>query len=279
MLKIIVDSTCDLSQEYIKKHNIDVISLQVFIDDKGFRDITEINVDYLYEAIHADKDVKTSLPVLTDMTDLFGHYAKSNQPFVFFTFSRAMSGTYNAASIILNELKEEYDTPMAVIDSKNGGIATALIVKRFIEEMNNYETFEEKVNLGNELADNMCHIFLVNDLTQLRRGGRIGRLKSLVGSILNIKPVLYINDGAIDVLKMAIGQKRALNEMLNYVKKNTYDQNQTIGINFVETRQVYDAAKNMLIKNGFNNLDEQRLASVMTAHIGLDAVSIGFFLK
>lgn len=279
MLKIIVDSTCDLTDEFIKEHKIDVISLQVFIDNKSYRDIKEINIETLYKALEEKKDVKTSLPNLSDMTDLFTKYAKDNIPFVFFTFSKDMSGTFNAASMIINELKEKYDVNMAAIDTKNGGIANALIIKRFVKEMNNYDTFEKKVEFASSLAYDIKHIFIVNDLSQLKKGGRIGLIKALVGSILHIKPILCIDNGTINVYKNAIGQKRALNEMMRFINANAPNKDTLIGINFVKEQAIYKSTQKALIQNGYHNFIKQRLASVMTAHIGLDAVSISFFVK
>lgn len=277
MLKIIIDSTCDLTEEFIEEHNIDVVSLQVFINNKAYRDKKEINIETLYEAIENHQDVKTSLPILTDMTDLFTKYAKEGVPFLFFTFSKDMSGTYNAANMIINELKESYATNMAVIDTKNGGIANALIVKKFLEEEKNYASFAEKANFASDLALNVKHVFLVNDLGQLKKGGRISLLKALVGSILQIKPILFIDNGFINVYKNAIGQKRALNEMMKFVENHIEDQDKLIGINFVKEEAIYKLTEKALIQRGYHNFIKQRLASVMTAHIGLDAVSISFF--
>src|SRR5690554_980013 len=158
-MKIIIDSTIDLKEDYLKKNNIDQISLQVFIDGKSYRDIKEINVETLFEAINTKKDIKTSLPVLSDMYDLLSKYAKENIPFVFFTFSKKLSGTFNAATLIVNELKEKYKTNMAVIDTKNGGMASALIVERFINSINDEMSFDEKVDLAYSYAANVRQIF------------------------------------------------------------------------------------------------------------------------
>lgn len=277
MIKIIVDSTCDLSDEFIKKNNIDVISLQIFVNDQSYRDIKEIKIEQLYEAIESNKDVKTSLPNLTDMDDLFSKYAKEGTEFVFFTFSKEMSGTYNAATMIINQLKETYDTNMAVIDTKNGGIANALIIKRFVENKKDFNSFEEKVDYARSLADEIKHIFIVNDLTQLKKGGRIGLLKALVGSILHIKPILFIDNGTINVYKNAIGERRAINEMIRFVERHVDDKDKLIGLNFTKEKAIYESTKKSLSQKGYHNFIEQRLASTMTAHIGLDAVSISFF--
>lgn len=278
MLKIIVDSTTDLTDDFIKENNIDLISLQVIIDNVSFRDRKEIDVTELFTAIPENKNVKTSLPNLSDMYDTFKEYAKENKDFVFFTFSKKMSGTYNAATIIINELKEKYNSNMAVIDTKNGGMASALIVKRFMNEINDKMTFDEKVEHAINLTNKMRQVFLVNDLSQLKRGGRISSLQSLIGSLIHIKPILYINDGEIKIHKNTIGTKRALKELINYTEKHVSDKNKTIGMSYVMNLKILEDTKKALNDAGYNNIITERLASVMAAHIGLDAVSINFFI-
>lgn len=277
-MKIIIDSTTDLTYRYIKENKIDQISLQVFIDGISYRDIKEINVTTLIEAINDKKDIKTSLPILSDMYDLFSKYAKENIPFIFFTFSKKLSGTFNAATLIVNELKEKYDTKMAIIDTKNGGMASALIVKRFINNINEDMSFEEKVDYAYELTNKMKQIFLVNDLSQLKKGGRISTLQSLIGSLIHIKPILFINDGEIKVYKNTIGLKRALKELINFTLNNVSNLETEIGVSYVENEVILNDTLKLLKESGYKNIVSNRLASVMAAHIGLDAVSINFFV-
>lgn len=278
MIKFIIDSTIDLSDKELKQYNVDMISLQVIIDDKNYRDRKEIKIEDLYTAIRENRKVQTSLPIYSDMYDLFESYAKANQPFIFYTFSSKLSGTFNASYQIVEELKEKYpQVKMAAIDSKNGGTPGSIMARDIIKKINEDASFDDVVNYANTLALKMENLFLVNDLTQLKRGGRISALKSIVGSLLSIKPLLILNEGAINQLKSSIGLKRALNDMVDHVEKNISSKDAIVGINYSENIELLEKTESLLRQRGFNNIVKSRIASVMTAHIGLDAVSLSFY--
>lgn len=278
MIKFIIDSTIDLTDDYIAKNNVDMISLQVIIDDRTYRDRTEITITELYKAIRNESKVQTSLPIYSDMHDLFEYYAKRNQDFIFYTFSAALSGTFQAATMIVEEMKELYpNVNMKVINSKNGGTPGAIMAMDIIDKIHTGASFNDVLTYAEYLGNKMENLFLVNDLTQLKRGGRISTLKSLVGTILSIKPILILNQGKIEQFKSSIGLKRAINDMIDHVTKSNISKDSVIGINYSENEELLYAVEKKLSSLGYNNILKSRIASVMTAHIGLDAVSISFY--
>lgn len=276
MIKIIIDSTCDLSDDFIKTHQIDVVPLQVIINGKGYKDKFELNIDTLYEHIRQNDDVKTSLPSYDDIQPIFEHYASNNTPFIFFSFSKALSGTFNFANLLIKDLEEKYDTPMRAIDLKNGGLASAMILERIIEFIKTNQDFNEIVEYSKSLTNKMKHLVMLEDLTQLRKGGRISAVKSLISSALSIKPVLELYNGAIKPYKNAIGSKRALNELMNFVTQHVKDKSTQIGLLYSANESLLKQMLSRLETHGYTNITVGRIASVMTAHIGLDAVSVCF---
>jgi len=140
-------------------------------------------------------------------------------------------------------------------------------------------TFDEKVAYAISLTNKVKQIFLVNDLTQLKNGGRISTLQSLIGSLIHIKPILHIEGGEIKVYKNIIGLKRALNEIIRFTTSKVPNKNVQIGLSFVKNENILNDTVKLLNDAGYHNLVINRLASVMSAHIGLDAVSINFFLE
>ncbi|VEU83253.1 DegV family protein [Acholeplasma hippikon] len=278
MIKFIIDSTIDLSDDLLKTYDVDMISLQVLIDGKNYRDRKEIKIEDLYQAIKENKKVQTSLPIMMDMYETFEKYAKENTDFIFYTFSSRLSGTYNAGRQVIEDLKGQYpNVNMIAIDSKNGGTPGLIMALDILEKIKSGASFNEVVDYANMLTTKMENLFLVNDLTQLKRGGRISTLKSLVGNLLNIKPILILDDGAITQYKSSIGQKRALNDMIEFVVKNIPNKNALIGINYSANEELLHKVEGMLIEKGFNNFIKSRIASTMTAHIGLDAISLSFY--
>ena len=278
MIKLIVDSTCDINDDFINLHNIDMVPLQVIINDQNYKDKFEVDIHTLYKHIRLKDDIKTSLPSYEDIFPIFESYAKSNQPFIFFSFSKTLSGTYNFANLLIKDLKEKYNTPMYVVDFKNGGLASAMMMEHIVEFMKTDASFDEVISFSETLAQRMKHAIMLEDLTQLRKGGRISAVKSFISSALSIKPVLEIVDGGIKPHKAAIGSKRALNELMNYIFHHAKDTNTQIGVLYSANEDLLNQMLARLDKNGYKNILVGRIASVMTAHIGLDAVSVCFIV-
>ncbi len=256
-----------------------MIPLQVIINNQGYRDKTEISIETLYRHLLNKDDIKTSLPMYEDIEPLFKTYAKNQTDFIFFSFSKALSGTHNFASILVHELKDSYTTKMAVIDLKNGGLASAMILEKVLEKLEENASFEEVILYSQSLIDQMHHVVVINDLTQLKKGGRISALKSLISGVLSIKPVLILEQGAIKSYKNAIGLKRALNEQILYLDKFAISKDQEIGINYSYNETLLQDMEKLLQKAGYTHTRRGKIASVMTAHIGLDAVSLCFLGK
>lgn len=276
MIKIIIDSTCDLDPKLIAQYNIDVVPLQVIINGTSYKDHFEMDIESLYHHIKNGDDIKTSLPAYDDIAPLFKKYAENNEPFIFFSFAKALSGTNNFANILVKELKENYKTDMAVIDLQNGGLASSMIIEKILETIDKGTTFNEIIDYSNDLANRMHHAIMLNDLTQLRKGGRISGIKSIISSVLSIRPILMLDHGQIKPYKNAIGPKRALNELVEFVNKFSPGKDSVIGILYSENKNLLNDAINQLEKSGYHNIRIGRIASVMTAHIGLDAVSFCF---
>jgi DegV family protein with EDD domain len=276
MIRIIVDSTCDLTDEFIKKHNIDVVPLQVIVNGVAYKDKFELAIETLYDHIREGDDIKTSLPNYDDIYPYFEKYAKSNETFIFFSFAKALSGTYNFAQLLVKDLKEQYKTDMAVVDLKNGGVASAMLMDKIVKYIETKPTFNEVVKYADEISLQMKHALLVEDLSQLRKGGRISTVKSLISGALSIKPILELVEGAIKSYKNAIGSKRGLNELLNFVPKFAPDTNTQIGVLYSANQKLREAFIEKLKQAGYKDIIQGQIASVMTAHIGLDAVSVCF---
>lgn len=279
MIRVIVDSTCDLTDEFIKKHKIDVVPLQVIVNGTAYKDKFELSIETLYEHIRKNDDIKTSLPTYDDIYPYFEKYAKANEPFIFFSFAKALSGTYNFAQLLVKDLRDKYQIDMAVVDLKNGGVASAMLMDKIVDYIHTNTTFNEVVNYAEEISLKVKHALLVEDLSQLRKGGRISTVKSLISGALSIKPILELVEGAIKSYKNAIGSKRALNELLNFVTKFAPDTNTQIGVLYSANQKLRESFIEKLKQAGYKDIIQGQIASVMTAHIGLDAVSVCFFVN
>src|SRR5690606_3395976 len=128
MIKIIVDSTADLPNEYFSKYNIEIVPLIVNINGKEYKDKVDISLDSLYQELRTGSDVKTSQPNIQDIHDTLIKYAENNDEVIFITISSKLSGTYQTVYLVIQQLKEEYPNfNISLIDSKGGSAIAGLM--------------------------------------------------------------------------------------------------------------------------------------------------------
>ncbi|VEU79959.1 DegV family protein [Haploplasma axanthum] len=281
MIKVIIDSTCDLSEDYIKSNDIKMIPLQVLMDNIEYLDKTTVDSKVVYDAIKQGKPIKTSLPRYEDAYNTFVEYAKTNQEFICVAFSKKMSGTYDFLQMVLNDVKEEYPSLKAsIIDSKTGSLSTTIVIYKMIDKIKSGSTFEEVVEYTKELTTKTGFLFVVNDLNQLVKGGRVSRLKAITASVLSIHPILKIQDGKIETFKNVIGLKRTLKELVKEARKVITDKDQLIGISYANNIELAKEVERLLREEvGCTNFFFETIGSVFAAHLGLGSVGISFFNK
>lgn len=224
MVKIIVDSTCDMPDEFVKKHNIPFLPLRVFLNGKEFLDKVNIQIDEVYEAMRNGIVPMTSQPRPDDINSLFEEYCKNGQDFIYIAFSSKMSCTYQLSLSVIEELGNKYPgVKMEIIDSKGGSTATGLIAMQAVMMTEAGESFERISSQIKELSNHVEHIFTITDLNWLIKGGRVSRVEGFIGSILDIKPVLDVKDGLIEIVKKVRGRKKALNTVVDMIVERIKD--------------------------------------------------------
>lgn len=279
MFKIIIDSTCDLAQDILDQYDIKMLSLMVNVDGQSYRDKKEITTQETHQKISENVDIKTSLPFGEDIYTLFKEYASQGIDFIYLAFSSKLSGTYNLAYGILEELKQEYpNTRMEIVDTKTGGIGINLIVQEMLKKREETNNYDETLKLAQYLSNHIKFYFMVNDLSQLAKGSRISKTIASLANSLHIRPILLVEDGEIKSFAKTRGTKKALMKLASIIKETSYNSKQTLAINYSNNKQLADDIHDILKdKEGFNNFIYQPIGSVLSIHIGLDAVGVALF--
>ncbi|WP_338031221.1 DegV family protein [Clostridium paridis] len=281
MVKFIVDSTCDLPEDLIIKSNISLIPLKVLIDDKDYLDKKTINVDEVYSAMRRGILPKTSQPNPKDMYDIFEECCNKGEDFIFLSFSSALSGTYRLAKTIVLELKERYPKiNMEVIDSKSGSTATGLIILEAIKfTQESGHSFYEIVGKIRNLVTHIEHVFTIADLNWLIKGGRIGKTQGVIGNILDIKPILDVSNGEMEIIQKVRGKKKALHRMVDILEERAGNyKEQIIGVSHADDIETAEELVNMIkIKLGYKQFIINKIGSVLGSHLGIGGVGIFFF--
>lgn len=282
MTKIIVDSTCDLPDELLCEHDIAILPLRVCLGENEYLDKVTINVDEVYAAMKSGIVPKTSQPNPVDIYNMFLQYCTKGCDFIYLSFSSKLSGTFQLAATILDELKEQYNNiSMGIIDSKGGSTATGLIAlqaAKLAEKGIGFETIDRELKY---LRNHIEHIFTITDLNWLVKGGRISKSEGFVGNILNIKPILHFNDGIMEVISKVRGKKKALNTIADMVEERIGEsKDQIIGISHADDLQTaLELSEILKCRLDLKDIIINKIGSVLGTHLGIGGVGVFFFNK
>lgn len=281
-VKILADSACDLTKEYYDQYNIDMVPLTVHLGEEEYKDGVEISPKKIYDAMREGATTKTSQVSPHTFKSIFTSYAESNQPLVYLAFSSELSGTYQTAKMMEQEIKEKFpNAPLHVIDTKCASIGYGLVILRAAQLAQEGGTADEIIDLATYHAQHMEHIFTVDDLEYLYRGGRVSRTAAFVGSLLRIKPLLHVEDGKLIPIEKIRGSKRVLNRMVEVMEERGTDfTNQVIGISHGDDLETAEKLAT-IIKDKFAVKDViiEMVGSVIGAHSGPGTIALFFLNK
>ena len=227
------DSTCDLPHEIYEQNDIKVMSLTYEVDGKEYTDINGLSYEEFYKKMRAGFMTKTSQITPDTFEKTFNEIIKQEKDILYIAFSSGLSGTYNSARIAAKNIKEKYpNSKIYVIDSLCASLGEGLLVYNAIQLMNEGKSIDEIANWVEENKLHLCHMFTVDDLMFLHKGGRVSKTSAIAGSILGIKPGLHVdNEGHLIPLTKVRGRKQSLNWLVDNMEKRIGNwENKTFAI-------------------------------------------------
>lgn len=281
MTKIIIDSTTDLPKDIIDRYDIDILPLRIYINGREYLDKFTICVSDVYKEMKNGILPQTSLPNPKNIYELFEKYASKGKDFIFYSFSSKLSSTYETSYLIIKELKKKFpDVNMGIIDTKGGSLGSGLIALQGALAAKKGESFDNIIKNSKQASENIEHIFSINDLSWLLKGGRISKSSEIIGRTLNIKPILEVRDGKMEVVKKARGRKKMLNTVLDMVENRIEEfPEQIIGIAHADDLKTALKMKDMIEKRieCKNGILIEKIGSVLGSHLGIGGVGVLFF--
>ena len=200
MVKIISDSTCDLSPELLARYEIDILPLHILLGDQEFEDGKNITPDQIYAWSDANKTTpKTSAPAMADAIELFRPCVTAGREIVCFSISSSMSTSGNVMRLAAEELGASGQ--ITVIDSANLSTGIGLLVVEAAIMAKKNRTASEIVSEIEKLKPNVRASFVVDTLTYLYRGGRCNAVAALAVGVLKLHPKIVVEDGAKNAYK------------------------------------------------------------------------------
>lgn len=271
MYKIVSDSACDLSKEYLEKHDVTIVPLSVSFDGEiYYRDGVDITRDQCYQKMVDDPKLfpKTSLPSVESYADVFRSFVEQGFPVVCFTITTLFSGSYNSAINAKSLVLEDYpDANICVIDSKQNTVTQALLIDQFVRMLEDGLSFEQAMSKLDALMASARIFFTVGSLDYLKMGGRIGKVATAATGKLGVKPVIIMKDG--DIGLGGIGRNRnKLKASVLQVAKKYLDENGKDNF-IVSVGYGYDKEEGFQFMNEVESALDVKLDSETNVAIGI----------
>lgn len=280
---IITDSSCDLPAELADELGIEAATLSVSVGNdeyKNYLDEREISFSDFYRRLRSGENAVTSAANVGDFISRFTAYLEDGKDILYIGFSSALSGTYQNGVLASSELKEKYpDRRIFCVDSKCASLGQGLLVYLTALRRENGADFDEACAFASETAPRICHWFTVDDLFFLKRGGRVSSATAVVGSMLNIKPVLHVDDeGRLINMSTARGRKASIKALFAKVR-DTSDNiaEQTVFISHGDCIDDARYLEGMIKELGVKKVVINHVGPVIGAHSGPGTLAV-FFL-
>ena len=278
MYTIITDSATDMPRWVIDKYNLKVIPTPVVINGKDYFDGETIFQKEFYDIQRSGAKISTYHINEYMFTQAFLPYAKEGKEVVYFCFSTGIAGTFGAANLAKEDVLEQYpDFKIDIIDSKCAAIGFGCCVYMALLMQEKGASKEEVIEAARFHFDNMEHIFTVETLEYLYKGGRLSRPAARAGSLLDIKPIIEVTDeGKLAVCEKVRGRKKAIDRVISIIEERGVDlDKQIIAVVHADCEDVCDQMiETIRARFGCKTILKGFLGCAIGAHTGPGLVGI-----
>lgn len=286
-IKILTDSTADLSKELIDQHNLGILPLCVNIDNKQYRDGIDLTAKEMYEIAEKTKShPKTSTSAIQDIYDFFLSHLKEDVDVIYTGIASGMSSSYQYAHMVKDMIEEkhpEYTGRMHIIDSANLSTGIGLLVLKICKWRDLGLTVDEIMQKAEEIKPKIRAQFCIEGLDYLHKGGRCSSTSKIFGTVLRIKPMIKVVDGKMGVWKKPIGPfKKALGIMVDEFLECFEDvDKEFVFITHSEGPQHADYIRSKIegVTDKIENLYETKAGCVISSHCGKGTIGILYIMK
>ena len=268
---IMTDSTVDLPKEYlIEELQVPYIPLSYIMDGVTYEDMSGLSGKEFFDKIRAGSLPTTSQVNPEQAKKALEPYVKEEKDILFIGFSSALSGTFNSIRMAAEELMEEYpERKIITVDSLCACLGEGLLVYKAVQLKRAGKSLEEVAKWTEENKLHICHNVAIDDLNHLHRGGRVSKTAAIMGTMIQIKPIIHMNDnGELQVIGKQRGRKKALQHIVNMaVEQSKGWENDIIMITHGDCEEdAQYVAKLVREKMGIENILINCIGSVIGSH-------------
>lgn len=276
---IATDSTCDLPKEMLRAMGVECIDMLYYVNDVEFgkNDSNQLEFHEFYDSMRNGARTSTSMVNEQSAREFLCELLSSGKNVLYIAFASALSGSYDNFRRVADELNAKNENKVYVIDSRSASAGEGLFVTLINEKRRSGATFEETCEYARTIQPHVLHYFVVDDLKYLARGGRLSKGSAFFGNMLNIKPVLHVDEeGRLIPIKKVIGRKKSLKSLFEKMEER-YDKESNII--YITHGDCFDDAKYVsdLIVEKFGVTPKiMPLSYVIGSHSGPGTVALFF---
>lgn len=283
---IMTDSASDLPLELKTKYNVDIVPLLISFDKQNYlQENVDISIDDFYKKLRSENVFpKTSLAAIDTYMTYFKKYLDKGQDILFFTLCADLSGSYQAAKSAVDILSEEYTkNKILIVDSRSNSAGYGLVVLEGCKMREAGYSIENTFARLEVIKLDTFFAFTADDLKYLQKGGRLGKASALFGTLLNIKPIIYLKEGLLEPYSKVRGRKKCIAELISFFAESIGINADKYEIGICHADCLEDALEiQKILKEKYNLEVSYPLTTIgasVGAHTGPDAIGISYIRK
>lgn len=285
--KILADSCCDIPDEILKEIDVETIPYYTCLDGKNhLKERVDISIDEFYNQLETNDNLfpKTSFPTIQEFSDFFCQYLKKNMDILFISMTSKFSGAFQAIINLTEDLKKEYPASnIIIVDSMQASMGEGLIIMEAAKMKKAGHSIFEVADFINNTKHDSKLFCTVNSLAFLQKGGRIGKVSAIAGSLLNIKPIIAMKNGELFPYSKVRGRKKAIDEITKLIAQSTQDNKDDYEYAVFHSCS-HDEAIEIIdeLKNKYNlkiNLPAITVGVIIGSHIGPTVLAVAAVKK
>lgn len=280
--KITTDNTADLPYTYYKEHDMEYMYLTYQLEGITYGKENELDCKEFYSKMRNGSMPTTSQVNAEEAKEILRPILEEGYDILHLAFSSGLSGSYNSVRLAAEELREEFpERKIIVVDSLCASLGEGLFVDKAVTLKEEGKSLEENAAWLEKYKTNFCHVFTVDDLFHLHRGGRVSKVAAVVGTMINLKPLLHVdNEGHLVPVSKVRGRKKSLAGLVNMMEERVgswKDKNTKIFISHGDCQEDAEyVAKLVKERFGYDTFLINTIGATIGTHSGPGTVALFF---
>lgn len=284
MFKLVTDNTVDMPEEYLLKNKIDILPLRYYVDEVEYGKDAEMDYKEFYAKMRGGNMPTTSQVNPEEAKIFLTECAKEYNEILYLSFSSGLSGTYQSVCLAAKAMMIDHpEIKIKVVDSLSASMGEGLLLHKAVQLRDQNMGLEEAAFAIEGMVPNLVHLFTVDDLNHLYRGGRVSRTAALLGTLVGVKPLLHVDEeGHLTMLSKSRGRKKSLRDLVDLMeekmghwKQENREDMVLISHGDCEEDAVY--LKDLIKERfGFENFMINPIGPTIGAHAGPGTVALFF---